>query len=50
VVYRGADAFAPTGRRRTAAALPGCETSLVWPAGRDNPALARFIAFVRERG
>lgn len=50
VVYRGADAFVPAGRRRTAPALPGCETSLVWPAGNDNPALARFIAFVRERG
>jgi len=26
-------------------AVPGCETSLVWPPGKINPALERFIAF-----
>ncbi|MEJ8822984.1 LysR family transcriptional regulator [Variovorax humicola] len=51
VVYRTAAEFAAApGRRRTALALPGCETSLVWPAASDNPALARFVGFVRERG
>jgi DNA-binding transcriptional LysR family regulator len=51
VVYRTAAEFAAgTGGRRTALALPGCETSLVWPAGSDNPALERFVDFVRERG
>jgi DNA-binding transcriptional LysR family regulator len=50
VVYRAADAFAPVGRRQKAAPLPRCETSLVWPAAADNAALARFIAFVAERG
>jgi hypothetical protein len=30
--------------------LPSCETSLVWPEEAANPALARFVAFVRERG
>ncbi len=49
VVYRGAGEFAPAGRRRAASALPRCETSLVWPAEAANPALERFIAFVRER-
>lgn len=50
VVYRAADAFAPAGRRQKAAALPRCETSLVWPASADNAALARFVRFVAERG
>jgi DNA-binding transcriptional LysR family regulator len=50
VVYRRAAEFAPAARRRSAPALPVCETSLVWPEGADNPALARFVAFVRERG
>ncbi|ADU37585.1 LysR family transcriptional regulator [Variovorax paradoxus] len=50
VVYRRAAEFAPAGRRRSAPALPVCETSLVWPEGANNPALARFVAFVRERG
>jgi DNA-binding transcriptional LysR family regulator len=56
VVYRAADAFgAAPGRARavkaaaTAPPLPVCETSLVWPAALDNPALARFTDFVRER-
>ena len=30
-------------------ALPRCETSLVWPAEAANPALSRFVDFVRER-
>lgn len=50
VVYRRAEEFAPAARRRSAPELPGCETSLVWPEGTANPALERFIAFVRERG
>jgi len=50
VVYRRASEFAPAARRRNTPVLPACETSLVWPEGALNPALARFIAFVRERG
>lgn len=50
VVYRRAAEFAPAARRRSAPVLPACETSLVWPEDADNPALARFVAFVRERG
>jgi DNA-binding transcriptional LysR family regulator len=50
VVYRAASEFAPGGRRRSAAPLPGCETSLVWPGHADNAALARFIRFVEEEG
>jgi DNA-binding transcriptional LysR family regulator len=50
VVYRRAAEFAPAARRRSAPALPACETSLVWPAEAANPALARFVAFVREEG
>ena len=61
VVYRAADAFgaapAAAGKTRSKAAakspaappLPLCETSLVWPAALNNPALARFTAFVQER-
>ena len=64
VVYRAADAFGAASRaagqakssaaKATAKAaatplLPLCETSLVWPAALNNPALARFIDFVRER-
>ncbi|BEP96493.1 LysR substrate-binding domain-containing protein [Acidovorax sp. A79] len=57
VVYRAADAFgaaparAPARAAKAAAAppLPVCETSLVWPAELNNPALARFTDFVRER-
>ena len=33
--------------RRGAPVVPVCETSLVWPAGPVDPALARFIAFVQ---
>jgi DNA-binding transcriptional LysR family regulator len=59
VVYRGAKTFAGTregkgGGRTTGApravVLPECETSLVWPADRDNRALARFVRFVRDGG
>ena len=56
VAYRGAAAFAggraarsKDGRAASAIALPDCETSLVWPAERDNQALARFVRFVRDR-
>jgi DNA-binding transcriptional LysR family regulator len=50
VVYRDAAEFAPmrggaSGRRRVA--LPACETSLVWPVEGDQPALRRFVEFVR---
>jgi len=39
------------GRTRRAAGppLPVCETSLVWPPAADNPALARFVHFLRDR-
>ncbi|MFV0674109.1 LysR family transcriptional regulator [Variovorax sp. tm] len=50
VVYRRAEEFAPAARRRSPPELPGCETSLVWPEGAVDPALARFVDFVRERG
>ncbi|CAA2104412.1 LysR family transcriptional regulator [Variovorax paradoxus] len=50
VVYRRAEEFAPLARRRSAPVLPACETSLVWPEEASNPALARFVSFVRERG
>jgi DNA-binding transcriptional LysR family regulator len=50
VVYRAATEFAPPARKRAAAALPACETSLVWPDHADNPALARFVRFVAEQG
>ncbi|MGA0570662.1 LysR family transcriptional regulator [Variovorax sp. VNK109] len=43
VVYRQPGA---PGRRR---ALPGCETSLIWPAGNTAPALARFVEFVKAQ-
>jgi DNA-binding transcriptional LysR family regulator len=29
--------------------IPGCETSLVWPAQQENPALERFVAFARAQ-
>jgi len=35
--------------RQRALAVPGCETSLVWDAGRDHPVLQRFVGFVREQ-
>jgi DNA-binding transcriptional LysR family regulator len=49
VVYRGADALVAPGRgRKTAPALPACETSLVWQPQVTNAALTRFIDFVRD--
>ena len=39
VVYR--DVQGTRGR-----AVPGCETSLVWPAGGASPVLERFVAFL----
>ncbi len=45
VVYRE---VAPA--RRARAAIPLCETSLVWREGApDNPALERFVAYAREQ-
>ncbi|OUM01171.1 LysR family transcriptional regulator [Variovorax sp. JS1663] len=49
VVYRAAAEFAPVARRRPPA-LPGCETSLVWPAETGNAALGRFVQFIRAQG
>jgi len=51
VVYRAADELALPPRRaaRTSPALPACETSLVWPPEGEQPALRRFIDFVRAR-
>lgn len=62
VVYRAASAFAaprtarsrqscvvldaPTAR--SSGPLPLCETSLVWPEGLNNPALAQFVQFVQR--
>lgn len=62
VVYRSASAFAvprKTPRAQAAALrdaqaahpsgpLPLCETSLVWPEGVKNPALDRFVQFVKN--
>ncbi|AMM26119.1 LysR family transcriptional regulator [Variovorax sp. PAMC 28711] len=45
VVYRKAGELATTARRRKT--LPACQTSLVWRAASDDPALARFVAFVK---
>jgi len=49
VVYRRAEDVAAAARRGGAgkAALPACETSLVWPLEGDHPALQRFVEFVR---
>jgi DNA-binding transcriptional LysR family regulator len=44
VVYRSVPAVR-SGKTRVPA-MPGCETSLVWPAANANPALARFMAFI----
>lgn len=46
VVYRSLPAGRPSAR--SGAAVPGCETSLVWPGASANPALARFMAFIGE--
>lgn len=50
VVYRRADELASATRRKSSPVLPGCETSLVWPSQSANAPLARFVAFVRQRG
>ena len=42
VVYRSPS----EGRGKSRLGVPGCESSLVWPSGRVNPALARFTAFI----
>lgn len=54
VVYRHAgeilaDAPDQAGGAAPCAALPACETSLVWQAQSANPAMARFVDFVRGR-
>ena len=46
VVYRRAGEFA-AGRRQKSVQLPACETSLVWPVEGEQPALQRFVAFVK---
>ena len=46
VVYRSMPAVR-SGKARLPA-MPGCETSLVWPAANANPALARFMGFIGE--
>lgn len=50
VVYRSVPAGKPArrspGGSRAPLRVPGCETSLVWPADSANPALARFMAFI----
>lgn len=38
-----------SGARPATLQLPMCETSLVWPANRDNPALSRFLDFVAHQ-
>ena len=51
VVYRSLPAGRPSvrgGARGASVAVPGCETSLVWPGASANPALARFTAFIGE--
>ncbi|RZI92740.1 MAG: LysR family transcriptional regulator [Variovorax sp.] len=46
VVYRDAAELVAAGRRKKA--MPACQTSLVWQDGRDDPALARFVDFVKS--
>ncbi|MFS2034505.1 LysR family transcriptional regulator [Polaromonas sp. CT11-55] len=51
VVYRSLPAGRSSARggvRGASVAVPGCETSLVWPGSSANPALARFTAFIGE--
>lgn len=49
VVYRQRASLAPAVPRAGASSWPLCETSLVWSEAAAPPALARFVAFVRER-
>jgi DNA-binding transcriptional LysR family regulator len=44
VVYRAPQA--PAGRKRSAQAVPRCDTTLVWRAEGAPPALGRFVQFV----
>lgn len=44
VVYRSVEPMQGKG----GAALPGCETSLVWSAANTSPALRRFVEFVQQ--
>ncbi len=46
VVYRTTQSMS---RSRISLDLPTCETSLVWPPGPAEPALERFLAFVRTQ-
>ena len=46
VIYRPAKTLS---RGRSPLELPICETSLVWPPGPTEPALERFLAFVRAQ-
>jgi DNA-binding transcriptional LysR family regulator len=51
VVYRTVPAGRPAvraGARNAGVVVPGCETSLVWPAASANPALVRLMAFIDE--
>lgn len=48
VVYRSGDQLAGATARRKPA-LPLAETSLVWPTSASQPALERFVAFVRSQ-
>jgi len=50
VVYRAAGEVARAGRGKVPIAFPACETSLVWQADGDNPALRRFVQFVKDGG
>ena len=46
VLYRDVRAGDPAGRAMGGVG-PRCETSLVWRGDNDNPALARFVAYVQ---
>lgn len=51
VVYRSVAAGKPAAQvagRAVRPVVPGCETSLVWPAGQTHSALERFMAFIGE--
>ncbi|WP_077595732.1 LysR family transcriptional regulator [Polaromonas sp. A23] len=51
VVYRSVAAGKPGAKvagRVVRPVVPGCETSLVWPAGDASPALERLMAFIGE--
>jgi DNA-binding transcriptional LysR family regulator len=50
VVYRSVSAGRARGAAagRAQAAVPGCETSLVWSEASRNPVLQRFVAFIGQ--